>query len=113
LKKSDRTNIGPLLLFTIRDVEYFEQLAHPVGAEKLMLKYAEHIERNPYDRNSMFHVYAMRKYDESQLKGGFVDRTVNQILSRIEAERQRRIATFIAQTDEGESQNPKNSETRT
>src|SRR4029453_12722288 len=30
----DRTRIGHVLLFTIRDMEMFELLAHPIGAEK-------------------------------------------------------------------------------
>jgi hypothetical protein len=108
----DCTRIGPLLLFTTRDIEDFEALAHRLGAEKLMRDYAAHIDQNPYDRSSMFHSYAMLRYPD-QPQGGFVNENLTRILTSIEDEFKRRKLKYGAWPDSGDFQNSENSGTGT
>jgi hypothetical protein len=98
----DQSRIGPLLLFTTRDIEDFEELAHRLGAENVMRDYAAHVEQNPYDRNSMFHTYAMLRYPEEQVRSGFAEETLTRVLTTVQDEFNRRKQAYSEPTISGE-----------
>lgn len=80
---TDKSRIGPLLLFSIRDIEHFEVLVEKVGAEKLIREYAAAIERNDRDPDIVFHIYALSAYPESARREGIVEGTINKHLRRV------------------------------
>ena len=88
----DRSRVGHVLLFSIRDMEYFEKLAHRHGAEKVMLDYVQHVEQNPRDLHSTFHEYALNRYEEAHEGGGLTLDTTQRILESVQREMQQRKA---------------------
>lgn len=91
----DHARVGHVLLFTTRDMEYFEMLAQRIGAEKVMREYANYVEANPRDPRSMFTEYAWNKYPEiAGDEGGYTRETVQRVLGDLESEMRRRKAVL-------------------
>jgi hypothetical protein len=88
--KIDHSQIGHVLLFSIRDMEYFEVLADRIGAENLMREYAAYVEANPYDVYSMFHEYALLRYPEATERRGCTFDTIDRVLRDVQTEMARR-----------------------
>ena len=86
----DHSRVGHVLLFSIRDLELFEVLANPIGAENLMKQYVTHVEQNPNDPHSMFHDYAFTRYQEAQNPLGVTYETIERVLSSVRNEMERR-----------------------
>lgn len=82
----DHSRVGHTLLFTIRDMEYFELLAHKIGAEKLMKDYVNYVEQNPRNLYSMFHEFALNKYTQDNESTGYIHDTVKRLLTAIKTE---------------------------
>lgn len=88
----DMSRIGTLLLFTIRDVEYFEQLTRRVEAEKLMKEYIDLVEKHPNHIHCVFHDFAIMKYPRTDDSIGFVLDTSKRVLKEVQDEGNRRKA---------------------
>lgn len=58
----DLGRVGCLLLFSIREIEVFEQLALIVGAERLLREFADYITRHPDDHDGIFRTFAADRY---------------------------------------------------
>ncbi len=84
--------VGHVLLFTIQDMEWFEWLAHKVGAEKLMRNYIAFVEKEPRNVHSMFNEYVLDHYPQAKDSTGLTHETVDRILKAVEAEIERRNA---------------------
>lgn len=82
----DHSRVGHVLLFSIRDIEYFETLAHRYGAEQLIKEYGTHVEQNPRDPSSMFHIFAGDKYPEASESQGLTLETTDRILESVKKE---------------------------
>ena len=87
-KNVDRSRIGHLLLFTLKDWEAFERLATTVGSETLMETYYAYVNGNPNNRHSMFHIYALNRYRDDQFQAGltmeFTDRAMDAVRQTLE-----------------------------
>ncbi len=88
----DQSRIGHLLLFTIRDIEYFELLAQPIGAEKLMKDYVTFVDQNPINLHSMFTDFAKAKYPQANEQIGYTLATLDRVLKAVQVEGDRRRA---------------------
>jgi len=86
----DHSRVGHVLLFTIRDMEYFEHLAHKIGAEKLMREYIAFVEKEPRNVHSMFHEYVLDLYPEAHESTGLTNETADRVLKAVQAEIERR-----------------------
>lgn len=86
----DHSRVGHVLLFTIRDMEFFELLSHKIGAEKLMLSYIAFVEKDPRNLHSMFHQYAIDHYPQAEESSGLTLETVDRVLKAAQAEIERR-----------------------
>ena len=69
----DVSQLGPLLLFSTRDIELFEQLVQIDGAENLICKYADFVHENPRDPMGIFHSYGHHKYAGQPQPQGYVN----------------------------------------
>ncbi len=85
LKESgvDPSRIGPLLLFSIRDIEYFEELVEAIGAEKLIKDYAAFIRQNDRNPDCVFHIYANKHIPEACRRKGATDASVDDVLRSV------------------------------
>ena len=88
----DHSRVGHVLLFTIRDMEFFELLAHKIGAEKLMRDYIAFVEKEPRNLHSMFHEYVLDHYPQATESTGLTLETTDRVLKAAQAEIERRKA---------------------
>jgi hypothetical protein len=102
----DGTRVGHALLFTIRDMEYFELLAHQIGAEKLMRDYITHVEAEPRNVHSMFHEYALTKFPQAKGSTGLTHEETGRILKSIDREMELRRANRLHATSLASSIGP-------
>lgn len=93
----DHSRVGHALLFTIRDIEFFEKLTSTLGAEKVMRDYVNYVEAHPRDPYSMFHEYALNRYKEAHTGGGYTLDTVDRVLTAVDKETERRKALLAKQ----------------
>ncbi len=84
--RSNARRVGHALLFTIRDMEYFELLAHKIGAERLMRDYIAYVEAEPRNVHSMFHEYALTHFPQAKDSTGLTQEETGRILRAIDRE---------------------------
>lgn len=89
----DANKVGHVLLFSIRDMEFFEALAHKIGSEKLMRDYIAFVEREPRNIHSMFHEYALTNLEEAKQLTGYTLGVTERVLKAMQSELDLRKAT--------------------
>jgi hypothetical protein len=87
---TSRERIGRLLIFTIRELELFEELAQTMGAENLMRDYVAYVENNPSSPYSAFNAFALGPCKHKLNNDGFIQKAEIAVLREIEQEIQRR-----------------------
>jgi len=94
----DHSRVGHVLLFTIRDIEFYELLAHRIGAEKLMRDYIAFVEVEPRNLHSMFHEYALNHFPVAKESTGLTHETTERVLKAMQSEIDQRKANLSRET---------------
>ena len=88
---SGDARIGPLVLFTLQEMELFEELTTIESAETLLTDYADFVRKYPRDPASPFQVYVYHRYSGKEQPRGLIDRELESFLERIAAEHKKRV----------------------
>lgn len=87
----DRSRLGQTLLFSLKDIEYFEMLTENHSAEEVMREYIHFVEQHPTEIQSMFHEFTLARYpNEVRSDRGYALQTTNRVLRELQAELSRR-----------------------
>lgn len=82
-KCPDLSRVGPLLLFTTRDIEVFDQFAKIESTDELFRDYVEFVRNNQRNPRSMFTAYIMRRFQGQELRKGFVQERLERVVREI------------------------------
>lgn len=89
----DCSRVGHTLLFSLKDIEYFELLTENHSAESVMREYIHFVEQHPTEVQSLFHEFALARHpNESRSDLGYALQTTNRVLKELQAELTRRKA---------------------
>lgn len=92
-RKTNDSRIGPLLLFSTRDVEVLEEFSHHERVDTLLCSFADFVRDNPRHVGGIFHVFVRENYKSQPCPDGFVNSKVRQILDSVIAEHNKRHPT--------------------
>jgi hypothetical protein len=82
--------LGPLLLFTPRDMELFEECTRIYPAEQLMQEYVDFVAANPRDPRCMFQWFATTKFEGMPRGDGYVARKRKALIDDLQTQHRTR-----------------------